>query len=185
MASARLVTQKGLEFSVSAMAAREGGCAFSLAANQAERAELASRFGLVGVESFEAEGEVMAEANGDLTMQARIRARFTQTCVVSLEPVDGAMDEKAIVRFVPAAKRAALGKESHLDAEEDEEIEPFDGDVLHIGAVLAEQFGVGLDPYPRKEGASAPDVAAKSREGGEVLAPRNPFAILGGLKGRG
>jgi hypothetical protein len=44
------------------------------------------------------------------------------------------------------------GGEIVLDAEGDDSPETFEGDSIDVGA-LAEEFSLGIDPYPRKDGA--------------------------------
>jgi hypothetical protein len=63
-----------------------------------------------------------------------------------------------------------------LDAEtlESPDEIPYAGDSIDLGAVLAEQLALSLDPYPRKPGAALPPEAADE--------PETPFSILRGRK---
>ena len=62
----------------------------------------------------------------------------------------------------------------HL-ADEDEPPEPLVGGTVDLGAVAAEFLILGIDPYPRKDGA---EFAAPRAD----LAGEHPFAALAALK---
>lgn len=110
----------------------------------------------------------------DLTRQGagahvsgRVSALVGQTCVVSLEPIESKLDEAIDVTFGPpgAAARTDAG----------EPPEPLVGGSVDLGALATEFLILGIDPYPRKEGAEfAPP---KAGEAGE-----HPFALLAPLK---
>jgi len=99
-------------------------------------------------------------------VSGRVSALVGQTCVVSLEPMESALDETIDVSFAPGGV-AATG--------EDEPPEPLRGGSFDLGAVATEFLLLGIDPYPRKAGAKfAPP---RVEEDG----PR-PFAALAALK---
>ena len=104
------------------------------------------------------EGRDLALARGVL------RARVTQTCIISLEEFDAAVEEIFQVRFVPS------GVESDdIDPASDDEI-PYEGNLIDLGEAAAEQLGLALDPYPRM-----PDVEIPAADDD----PRpHPFAAL-------
>ena len=90
------------------------------------------------------EGRDIVRARGVL------RARVTQTCVVSLDDFDAPVEEMFQVRFVP------LGQASDdIDPDSDDEI-PFEGNQIDLGEAAAEQLGLALDPYPRMPGVEMP-----------------------------
>ena len=83
---------------------------------------------------------------------------MTQVCVVSLEPFPSTIDEDVDVRFVArtgdsAARRLSKEPETYSMADEDESDPIIDGKI-DLGALAAEFFALGLDPYPHKPGAS-------------------------------
>ena len=97
----------------------------------------------------------------------RVSARVGQTCVVSLEPMESALDEPIEVAFSPS------GDVVPTDGEEPPE--PLVGGSLDLGALATEFLLLGIDPYPRKAGAQfAPPKVDES--GG------HPFAALATLK---
>jgi uncharacterized metal-binding protein YceD (DUF177 family) len=157
-----------------------GGRPVSFTADAEARAGLARRFGLQDVPALSLEGRLRAEGDGSYMFRGTIAAKVVQTCVVTLDPVENEIDEPIAVRFVPEERLEAPGREVMVDAEEEEETEPLIGDVIDLGEAVAEQFGVALDPYPRKPGA----VMTPGR-GQDDTGPGNPFAVLRNLGRRG
>jgi len=120
----------------------------------------------------------------DLTRQGskvhvtgHVRARVAQTCVVTLEPMESAIDETVDILFMPTAGETA-SVEGEIEVSVDEEPpEPLIGDTVDLGALATEFLVLGVDPYPRKPGAEFGTV--KVGDDG----PRH-FAALEALKKR-
>ncbi len=147
-------------------------------ADAAECAALAREFGLEGVASLKGDFTLTSAASAGGVIEATLvlAARVTQICVVSLEPFPAKIAETARLRFIPAT---ALPEESDIAALDPESLEgpdelPYGGDVIDLGAALAEQLALALDPYPRRPGAELPPEVSSE-------AP-NPFAILAARK---
>jgi uncharacterized metal-binding protein YceD (DUF177 family) len=110
-----------------------------------------------------------------------VTADVVQPCVVTLEPVSGRVDEVIEVRLAPAAEadrfKPSTNEAGEIVIDLDDEIPDFyEGGTIDVGAIAAEFFVLGLDPYPRKPGIAFdplpdPDKAAVS-----------PFAKLAVLK---
>lgn len=151
-----------------------------VAATPAECKALAAVFGLPGIAELEGDF-TLATAKGRggvIEAELALQAKVTQICVVSLEAFDSKVTERAKLRFVPAASVHEDAEISELDPaslEGPDEI-PYAGDVIDLGAVLAEQLALTLDPYPRKPGAELPAEATD--------AAANPFAALAALRGK-
>lgn len=151
------------------------GRRFRIEAEPAERRALSDRFGIKGIGRLEAEGEMIPAKNGDIRLVARIAGEATQSCVVTLEPVDQSISENIEIHFV----RALAGEEEpDLYDEDGRDIEPLEGDTLDVGEIVAEEFALSLDPYPRKAGADTSELGP----GAEAAGRRNPFEVLAGLK---
>jgi hypothetical protein len=78
---------------------------------------------------------------------------------VTLEPVQATIDEEVEGVFLPEDSKLAregfhTGGEILLDVEGPDSPETFSGDVIDVGAFAEEFFGLGIDPYPRKSGAT-------------------------------
>jgi len=140
-------------------------------ANAAECAALAALFGLPGIASLAGDFQLRHEQRGVIAATLRLRAALTQLCVVTLEPFEAVVADEATLRFVPAASIPEAA-ELILDPEtlEGPDEIPYGGETIDLGAVLAEQLALALDPYPKKPGAALPAEAAEPAD--------NPFAAL-------
>jgi hypothetical protein len=156
-----------------------GGTAFDLEASPAERAALARRFDLAGLDLLVARGRVEPAPGGLIEVRGRLRADLSQRCVVTLEPVPAAVDTEFRRLFTREAPPpvAAGGVEIEIDPDVDVP-EPLGEDGLDLGEVAAEEMAVALDPYPRAPDADAvlAEVAARAAE-----EDRGPFAVLAPL----
>lgn len=152
-----------------------------LVADDDERAALCKRFGLLSLDSLEADLHFRRDGR-IVDVSGRVRGDLTQTCVVSLEPVAETVDERFERRFDP---EVAVVDDEELDLTVDDLLDenvcdPLVDDVIDLGEVVAEQLGLAINPYPRKAGAQIdPRYAAKAPEDD---AEANPFAVLKKLK---
>lgn len=140
-------------------------------ATTAECEALAAAFALPALAALEGEFTLNHERSGVIAAALSLAARVTQTCVVSLEDFETKIAEQAALRFVPAASQREDDAQV-LDAEtlEGPDEIPYAGETIDLGAVLAEQLALALDPYPRKPGATLPE--------GLLGEPENKFAAL-------
>lgn len=140
-----------------------------------ELGELARAHDLVSVDAFHAELLVREWKRGGVSVTGRVRASIVQECVVTLEPVEAAIDEEIDTIFVPEGSplsRDTIDEgELVLSADASDPPETFNGVTIDVGAVAEEFFALGVDPYPRKPGAALP--SAGSAEDGD-----SPFAAL-------
>ncbi|MGN6550894.1 MAG: DUF177 domain-containing protein [Pararhizobium sp.] len=151
----------------------------TIAADADERAALAQSWNVLEVGELAAEMQVSRWKRDGVRVKGRCHARLTQACVVTLEPVEAVIDEPFEALFVPEGSRLARpdldGGEVVVDPDGPDMPEPFSGDTIDVGAVVAEFAALAIDPYPRKPGAEfAP--AAEGAEGEEEGA--SPFARL-------
>lgn len=121
----------------------------------------------------------------DLTRQGagvhvsgRVNATVGQNCVVTLEPVENAIEEAVDLDFAPGQaietdKKKA--KTARKRANANDPPEPLVDGMLDLGALATEFLILGINPYPRKIGVefAAPKVEA---------AGEHPFAALQALK---
>lgn len=149
--------------------------AVSIAAAESERAALAARFGLIGIERLEATAELTRE--GDIvTATGRLEADVTQACVASGEPVPAKIAEDFALRFVPAGAEPDA-EEIELEESDLDEI-GYEGGSVDLGEAVAQTMALALDPFPRAANADA-----KLREAGVMgEEDASPFAALKALK---
>ena len=151
------------------------GQTVTIEASPAEREALASLYGLPAIAALTATLRLEPTGRGGARVTGAVRGEFTQTCVVSLEPFAATVDEPVDVRFAPeregdSARRPARETLTLSLADEDDPDPVIDGKI-DLGAIVAEFFALGLDPYPRKPGVKF--VAAA-----DEAAPDSPFAAL-------
>jgi len=151
------------------------GQAVTIEANAAERGALADFLKLPSIEALTASFTLMRSANGGVRVTGAVHGELTQVCVVSLDPFPATVDEEVDVRFAPrahggGARRPAAEPETVSMTDEGEPDPIVDGKI-DLGALAAEFFALGLDPYPRKPGATF-----ESPE--EAEATVSPFSAL-------
>jgi uncharacterized metal-binding protein YceD (DUF177 family) len=141
-------------------------------ASPGQCAALAALFGLPDIAMLQGRFALTHERGGVIAAQLHLTAKLTQICVITLEPFTAKIDEHAALRFVPAQKMREDADIGEVDAEtlEGPDEIPYTGDTIDLGAALAEQLALSLDPYPRKPGAELPPDLNDDTP--------NPFAIL-------
>lgn len=153
-----------VSFSVNVARLPQKGMPVRIEADQTQRDALSSAHGLEAVSRFVADLLVTNWKRHGVRVSGSVRANITQTCVVTLEPLEATIDEKIEALFLPEdSKLGRLGFEAGgeivLDAEGDDAPETFSGDHIDVGALSEEFFGLAIDPYPRKQGV---EVAAEA-----------------------
>jgi uncharacterized metal-binding protein YceD (DUF177 family) len=136
-----------------------------IAAGPAERAALAARFGLLALDRLEAEIRLRPIARG-VRLEAEFEAEVVQECVVTLEPVANRVGERFTLVF----------GEAPAGADEDNVVEPIEGETLDLGETVAQQLSLALDPYPRAPGAAIDPAWT------EDASAASPFAALAKLR---
>lgn len=142
------------------------------------RAALAERFDLQAIPALRAELTVRRRArNGWIEVAGRLTAEVVQTCVVTTDPVAATVTAELLELFDDSGELA--DDEVVLDPLADTP-EPIQDDVLDVGEIVAQAFGLALDPYPRVPGAE-PEVTAADAGDSPT---GSPFAGLAALKRR-
>lgn len=165
----------------------EAGVALELRAAPEERARLARRFGLLSLDELVATGRLERDpASGEIRLRGMLEAALAQECVVSLETVPARLRQPLERRWLrvegqrlPAPELVTFG----AAADEDEEVELVTGRTIDLGAAVAEELGLALDPYPRAAEADALLAGELAPYiGGGREPDEQPFAILRQLK---
>ncbi len=138
-------------------------------ANAAEREMLARRMQVPAVHALTCQFHLVREGHDHVAARGHLRARITQTCIVSMEDFVTDIEEVFRVTFVPAGEESEV-----IDAEADDDL-PYAGNAIDLGEAAAEQLGLAIDPYPRMPGAELPEGEADAE-------PSHPFAALGRLR---
>jgi uncharacterized protein DUF177 involved in 23S rRNA accumulation len=150
-------------------------------ANAGERQALADLGDLRDVLSATASLDVTLMREGRVHVVGRVKARIGQTCVVTLDPIENDIDEAIDLIFAPPEQIPALADLVDDAAESDAEIpdppEPIMAGTIDLGRLATDALLLGVDPYPRKPGATfQPPATPPDPED-------HPFAALKVLRG--
>jgi uncharacterized metal-binding protein YceD (DUF177 family) len=126
-----------------------GGTSITIDATPGDCAALAARMLLPSIASVSCRWSLRNAGGGAVDAEGQLRARVTQTCIVTADAFEQSVAEDFAVRFV-LESRADDTDELDLDAI-DELV--YDGVTIDLGEATAEQFALALDPYPRRPGA--------------------------------
>ncbi|GAA5048133.1 DUF177 domain-containing protein [Erythrobacter westpacificensis] len=153
----------------------------TLEANDAERAALAKRFGLMSIGKLAA--TLSLEAEGDeIAATGALSAAFVQSCAVSGDDLPMTIEDEITLRFVPMATLEAAEEDEEIELEEDELDEiGYSGTSFDLGEAVAQSLALAIDPYAT--GPEADDARRRHGmvEGGEADGPLAD--MLRGLKG--
>ncbi len=153
-----------------------GGHKTGIAADGAECAALARRFGWTRIEGLTANANLLARAGG-VDALGTLNASIERACVASGEPVHESVEEAFAIHFVRADEDAVAGEEIELDEDELDVVE-FDGAAIDIGEAVAQTLALSVDPFPR-----SPAAEAKLRAAGVFVEGEVGSAAFAGLKG--
>ena len=172
-----MTDERILEDRVDVRSLPKNGHPVRIEASAEQRAALAARNGIPGIEKLLAELTVEHWSGDGYRVSGSIQATAVQECVVTLEPVTTAIDEPIDVTFVPVGSSLAREDEGELvlDPEGDDPPETFTPPYIEVGGLAEEMFALALDPYPRAADADLPDAATDTGNA-------NPFAALAKLR---
>lgn len=166
--------------SVSVARLPQNGMPVKLTANDKELKLLAKAHDLVSVTSFSADLLVKKWRKDGVKITGTVKASVVQSCIVTLEPIHAVVENEIDTLFVPENSKLARAPlttqgEIVIDYDGPDMPETFVGDTIDVGALAEEFFELGIDPYPRKEGASFDSII----ETEEVIEKKpSPFAKL-------
>jgi uncharacterized metal-binding protein YceD (DUF177 family) len=148
-----------------------------LKADAATREAVATAVDVVALPRLEAFFDLMPLPSDAVRVTGSVSATVEQNCVVTLDPISSQVEEKIDLVFAPPAALVSPQAIGALGATEgDDAPEVLQNGMVDLGAVTIEFLALGIDPYPRKPGASfeAP------QDKGDPAA--HPFAALAALK---
>lgn len=147
-------------------------------ADAGERAALAARFDLSGIERLSARLAVRRDGAG-IVVTGRVAALVVQPCVATAAPVETVIDEPVALRFVEAAAAGDPDEEVELGPDALDTIE-IDGGAIDLGEAAAETMALAIDPFPRAADADA-TLKAAGVLSEEEARPAGALAGLGAL----
>jgi uncharacterized metal-binding protein YceD (DUF177 family) len=155
--------------------------AMAIAAEPAERAALAGRFGLLAIDRLEAELAISRDGE-EVALHGSLQAAVIQACVASGAPVPATLIVPFDLVFRPQPASGQAADEEVELSESELDIIFYDRAEVDIGEAVAETLSLNLDPYPRSPEADAVLRDAGVRREGEEENKKNPFAALAGLR---
>lgn len=142
--------------------------------DEAARTRIARALDLKSLDRFVADMEITPTVSG-WRMDGRVQAEAVQACVLTLEPLPVAIDERFSINLTETAPEVQANEEGEIDLElDDDSADLVENGQIDLGQYAVEQLALHLDPYPRKEGA----VFEQPPEPGEI----SPFGVLKTLK---
>ncbi len=113
---------------------------------------------IVSIERFVAELEFRRWQKKGVSVKGKVFAQITQQCVITLEPVSSEVNEEIDRIFVPPGSKYLKPTfdddgELVLDYDGRDEPELYEGTTLDAWEIAMEHFTLGIDPFPRAEGA--------------------------------
>lgn len=153
----------------------EGGKRFDLIADETARAEIARVAALRSLPRLQATFNVARQGAAGLHIDGEVSATVGQNCVVTLEPMENEVREEINLTFSLDGSSVAEGDDDIPELMDPDEPEPLVGNTIDLGMLATEFLIMGIDPYPRKPGATfEPPVADDDSA--------HPFAALAALK---
>lgn len=179
--------QVAAEFSrcIAVDAVRPGGSHVDFEATAEERRALASRFGILGVESLRGGANLHPAAGGRIRAKVTFAADVLQSCVATLEPVSQHIEEQFDVEFAPSQDGAPETGEVVVGVEDEDPPEPIANGQVEFGEVVAQYLALALDPYPRLPDGEPDWQQLEMQESQEEETGPSPFQVLRKLKGSG
>ena len=155
----------------------ETGRRFEFVADERTRAAVAEVAGLAALPRLEAAFDVTHHKRDGLRVAGQVSATVGQTCVVTLEPIENAIEESIDLIFLPDAARDPVEDTdgSGIEVPTEDAPEPLVGGIVDLGAIAIEFLMLGIDSYPRKPDAVFEPPPADA-------AAQSPFAALAALQ---
>jgi hypothetical protein len=130
----------------------DAGLHVAIEAPAATRAAVAELAAVRDLPQLSAVFDLTRQGSG-VHVSGQVSARVGQTCVVTLEPIESAVEEAVGLAFAPASGTQSEPKSARKRAHGgDEPPEPLMNGMLDLGALATEFLILGIDPYPRKPG---------------------------------
>lgn len=157
-------------------------------ASEDECIALAKTLNLQRIDRLSADLQLRRLSSGFIEVTGKLSGDVVQTCVVTLEPLTAKIQEQFRLTFSDREDHQfdRDPSEIEIDFDASDPPEPIIDGVIDLGALVAEQLSLALDPYPRKEGAQVSQafkpIAAEIHQIDRSLETRKPFAGLDKLK---
>lgn len=148
-----------------------------IAADDAERAALATRFGLARLDRLEAD-YALAVVAGGWTATGMLTADVVQACVATGDDVPARIEAPFTIRFVLEDSLASADPDEEVELDDDAlDVMTAENGRIDMGEAVAQTLALELDPFPRSPGADS-----YLREKGVVSDEEAGGALAAGLR---
>lgn len=173
-----------LDYAINVGVLPGSGFKVDLDANETERSILSKKADILEIKTLRADLLFRRWRKDGVSLKGRIFAELVQECVVTLEPVESEFTEEVDRTFLPEGSRLAkprLNEEGEmvLDLDGADIPDLYIGNTLDIWEIVLEHLQLGLDPFPRSNGAQFTDHIEDDGSNDEKA---SPFAALSELK---
>lgn len=151
-----------------------------ITAAEAEKGAIAALLDLKALDHLTFTYHLRQGVSGRLHLNGRLKAGLTQTCVVTLDPVQADLDVPVEAEFWPQALIEGPEKSTETHDGALDWPEPIKDGKIDLGPLIYETLATSLDPYPKRDGASFE--WSQGAEG--APAGTSPFAALEALRRR-
>lgn len=148
-------------------------------ATASECTRLAEVLDIIACRRLTSEFTIRATGKGHYRLAGKVTAHVTQSCVVTVEPVEQTAAGTFDVEFWPAGALPDVSTDE-IEALSAAEIEPIEHGRVDVGRIVFETVSASLDPFPRQPGVEFEPVRT-APEGASI----SPFAALKKLKDQG
>lgn len=164
------------------------GLHIEIEADAAQRDAMAKAAKLRAIANASASFDIRRATGDGFHVTGTVRATVGQECVVTLEPIENAIEEEVNVTFEPVrdveaparakagTKTASAKPDDEDDGDEPDPPEPIENGQIDLGRLAQDFLFLGIDPYPRKPGVTfeLPETPPDPED--------HPFAALKALK---
>ena len=158
----------------------KSGVAATRSASADELERVAASLDLAACRALDADYRIEPLSGGRFQLTGHLRAEITQTCVVTLDPLESTIEEDFAAVFWPEADLPAP-ESGELALDEEPEREAIAGGQIGVGRIVFETLAAAIEPFPRKPDAvldwQPPGPAQSSRSEAD-----SPFSVLANLK---
>jgi len=156
------------------------------------RKNLAKRMGLVSLDDLQADIKIKRQNKRVIKIHGSFSARVTQSCVVTLEPVQDHIEDTFEAWFADPDQAVSFararhernkdmgGEEEFPMLEEEEDPEPIIDGRIDVGEVVTQYLSLALNPYPHSK--EARELLEKEEAENNLSTKENPFAALKALR---
>ncbi|MGI9450003.1 MAG: YceD family protein [Geminicoccaceae bacterium] len=165
------------------------GIPVDVVATSAECQRLKERFELIQLKSLKASGRIERAGDG-LVFEGTLEAEVTQSCVVSLAPVPSIVKTSIQRRFVQPDPGGHAGDQGLQDSQgeavpdlislhgDDADVDILEADHIDVGEVIAEEFYLALESYPRAKDADVVMAEVQGALNQDDMSSESPFSKL-------